>query len=116
MIRNPAAGAGLANTAAANHPAWLKDLAQRLEQVFPVLLPANVRDVHADLVRRINRGSHQPFPGRHLRLLGHGPDLGGIVVNILDDIICKFHCYLLVTDTMIPSGRDRCWKIIQSSG
>ena len=55
-----------------------------------------MRDIHTDTVLRIVGRPDEPFTGRQLCLLGHGSDLGGIVVNIFDDIVYKFHCYLLV--------------------
>ena len=50
----------------------------------------------------IDCGSDQPISGWQPRLFGHGPDLRGIVVHIFDDIVNKFHCYLLSADTIFP--------------
>ena len=55
-----------------------------------------MRDIHADTVLRIVGRPDEPFTGRHPGLFGHGPDLGGIVIYIFDDIVYKFHCYLLM--------------------
>ena len=82
-------------------------LAQCFEQGFLVLFSFNADDVHADMVWRIECGPDQPASGWHLRLLSHGPDLCCVVVNIFNNIVYKFHTFLLIIVTTNPNKRDR---------
>ena len=93
----------------------LRSLGHWLEQGFLILPPCNVGYIDADMVRCVNGGSDQPFPGRQPSLFAHGPDLRGIVVTIFNYIVYKFHRCLRCRNTMIPRQRDRCGYLITHS-
>lgn len=70
-------------------------LAQGFEQGFLVLASLDGDDIHADVVRCVERGPDQPVAGRHHRLFGHASDLRCIVVIVFNNIVYKFHTFLL---------------------